>query len=96
MWKLKEQLKKREEEKQNRPLDPLSACGRRRGIYGPGRKARGFLSLTVSVFDNAHGFESLFPSRTLAELSSWGRIPAPSFWDQDKPLPGIRPVEALV
>ena len=82
--------------KPNRPLDPLLACGLRRGIYGPGRKSGDFLSLTVSVFDNAHGFESLFPSRTLAELFSWGRIPAPSFfWDQDKPLPESPFDEAL-
>jgi hypothetical protein len=34
MWKLRERLKKQEEEKQNRPLDPLLPCGLRRGMPG--------------------------------------------------------------
>lgn len=34
MWKLRERLKKREEEKQNRPLDPLLPFGLRRGLRG--------------------------------------------------------------
>ena len=34
MWKLREQLKKQEEEKQNRPLDPLLPFGLRRGMLG--------------------------------------------------------------
>jgi hypothetical protein len=34
MSKAKEQLKKREEEKQNRPLDPLLTHGLRRGMRG--------------------------------------------------------------
>ncbi|MHB1564856.1 MAG: IS200/IS605 family transposase [Leptospirillum sp.] len=32
MWNLRERLKKQEEEKQNRPLDPLLPCGLRRGM----------------------------------------------------------------
>jgi hypothetical protein len=34
MWKLRERLKKQEEEKQNRPLDPLLPFGLRRGMPG--------------------------------------------------------------
>ncbi|MHB1730981.1 MAG: hypothetical protein ACYCVG_08520, partial [Leptospirillum sp.] len=33
-WNLRERLKKQEEEKQNRPLDPLLPCGLRRGMLG--------------------------------------------------------------
>jgi hypothetical protein len=34
MWKLRERLKKQEEEKQNRPIDPLLPFGLRRGMLG--------------------------------------------------------------
>jgi len=34
MWKLRERLKKQEEEKQNRPLDPLLPFGLRREMRG--------------------------------------------------------------
>ena len=34
MWKLRERLKKQEEEKQNRPIDPLLPFGLRRGMPG--------------------------------------------------------------
>jgi len=33
-WKARERLKKREDAKQDRPLDPLLPCGRRRGMRG--------------------------------------------------------------
>lgn len=44
----------------NPRLSPL-ALWAKKGLYGPGRRSRVFLSLSFSIFLNAHGFESLFP-----------------------------------
>jgi hypothetical protein len=50
MWNLRERLKKQEEEKQNRPLDPLLPFGLRRGM--PGQMFRS-VSIKSTGFSNS-------------------------------------------
>jgi hypothetical protein len=50
MWKLRERLKKQEEEKQNRPIDPLLPFGLRRGMPGQMFKFQGSARNTCHFF----------------------------------------------